>query len=85
MGMEIRVEIDEAFRTELEAVAGVDRPYSTLDAYVRDLIEADMHRRRGQAEAVLTNLRLAFATPTDRYVMVSAEDVIARGRARRGG
>lgn len=65
---------------------GASGTYENASEYVRDLIRRDLERVEAEQFATLkAELKRAFATPDDRYVEVSANDIIARNRARRQG
>lgn len=58
--------------------------YESSSEYVRDLIRRDKERREAEAfEHLKAELALAFAEPESEYATVSADEVIARNKARR--
>lgn len=62
---------------------GEDGLYENVSEYVRDVIRRDKERMEREAfEALKSELQRGFATPDEEYVVVTAEDVIARGRQR---
>lgn len=78
------VRISGALRDHVSENIGDDGLFENVSEYVRDLIRRDHARvQEARFRALKAELTRAFATPEDQFVMTSAEDVIARGRARR--
>lgn len=82
--MTLNVRISGALSDHVAENIGDDGLFENVSEYVRDLIRRDHARvQEQQFQALKAELTRAFATPEDQFVMTSAEDVIARGRARR--
>jgi len=63
---------------------GKDGAYENSSEYVRDLIRRDKERREAQVfDRLKAELTLAFAAPDSEYAPATADDVIARNKARR--
>ena len=59
--------------------------YESVSEYIRDLIRRDKARSEREAfDRLKAELERAFDAPDDTYRPLSAEDVIARNRARPG-
>ena len=83
--MTLNVRISGALRDHVAENIGDDGLFENVSEYVRDLIRRDHARvQEERFQALKAELTRAFATPEDQFVMTSAEDVIARGRKRRG-
>jgi antitoxin ParD1/3/4 len=82
----LNVRVSGALGAFVAANVGEDGDYDNVSEYVRDLIRKDKARAEGVAfERLKAELALAFAAPDDSYVDSTADDLIARNRARRGG
>ncbi|MEO5937966.1 MAG: addiction module antitoxin [Sphingomonas sp.] len=82
----LNVRISGALSDFVAANIGGDGLYDNASEYVRDLIRRDLARvEQGKFETLKAELQRAFATPEDQYVVVTAKDVIGRGRSRHGG
>ena len=78
MGMEITIKLDEAASEHVRSLMENGARFYTVEDYVTDLIRRDADHAFHADEAVIAELRRAYATPESEYVMVSAEDVIRR-------
>ncbi|WP_353226905.1 addiction module antitoxin [Novosphingobium sp.] len=66
------------------ANVGADGTYENVSEYVRDLIRKDKERaERAEFERLKAELGVAFAAPDATYVSLTADDLIARNRARK--
>ena len=83
--MNLSVRLTEPLTEFVSRRVGADGDYDNASEYVRDLIRRDRER---EEQLALQRLKLAlqdaFAEPDDAYAAVTAEDVIARNRARSG-
>jgi len=63
---------------------GENGAYENVSEYVRDLIRKDKERAELQAfDRLKAELNRAFAAPDSAYTPLTAQDVIARNKARR--
>ena len=83
MGYEVTIKLGDAAGERVMAVTGDEARFRNVEDYVNELIQRDADDAFHADPAVIAELRRAFATPEAEYVTVTAEDVIARGRARR--
>lgn len=59
--------------------------YDNVSEYVRDLIRKDKDRAdHDRLEHLKAELKLAFGAPDDAYAPLTAKEVIARNRIRKG-
>lgn len=55
--------------------------YDNVSEYIRDLIRKDKNRAEAEAfERLKAELQQAFSAPDSSYVLLSAEDIIARNK-----
>lgn len=80
----ITIDITGDLADHVVSTVGQHGYYETATEYVRDLIRRDIEQERHAFDEHKTELQRAFATPLEDYVTVSAEQVIARNRFRRG-
>ena len=78
----LSLEADEEVTAQVAEALDEGR-HGSLGDYLRDLIRKD--REEAFDLRHIDMLREAFATPASAFVRVTAEDVIERGRVRRGG
>ncbi len=82
--MNLNVRISGPLSDFVSRNVGEEGLYENVSEYVRDLIRRDKERvEREMFEALKAELQRAFASPEEDAVYVTAEDVIARNRARR--
>jgi Arc/MetJ-type ribon-helix-helix transcriptional regulator len=82
--MTLNVRVSGALGEFVAANVGEAGAYDNVSEYVRDLIRRDMLRAEADAfERLKTELTRAFAAPENAYRPLDADDVIARGKARR--
>jgi antitoxin ParD1/3/4 len=80
----LNVRVSGSLGAFVAANVGDDGDYDNVSEYVRDLIRKDKERAEGVAfDRLKAELALAFAAPDDSYVASTADDLIARNRARR--
>lgn len=83
--MTLNVRVSGALGEFVAANVGENGDFDNVSEYVRDLIRKDKARVEQAAfERLRAELQAAFSEPDDSYVLLSANDVIARNRARRG-
>ncbi|MFN6935610.1 MAG: type II toxin-antitoxin system ParD family antitoxin [Tsuneonella sp.] len=86
MSTTLNVRINGPLEEFVKENIGAFGTYENASEYVRDLIRRDRERVEAEQFATLkAELQRAFATPDDQYIEVSADDIIARNRARRQG
>ncbi len=82
--MTLNVRVGGALGDFVAANVGETGAYENVSEYVRDLIRKDKERVEQVAfERLKAELGAAFAAPDADYVALTAEDLIARNRARR--
>lgn len=83
--MNLSVRLTEPLTEFVSHRVGADGDYDNVSEYIRDLIRRDREREEQLAlRRLKLTLQEAFAEPDDAYVAFTAEDVIARNRARTG-
>ena len=81
--MTLNVRVTGALRDRVAENVSEDGLFENVSEYVRDLIRRDHARvQEGRFQALKAEPQRAFAMPEHEYVITTAEDVIARGRAR---
>lgn len=83
MGVHVDFELDGELGEHVAAVTDGGGWYASVEEYVRDLIRRDVDAEHAKFEAFKAEMQEAFAVPESECISVTAEDVIARGRARR--
>ena len=79
------VRLNDTLSEFVSANVGQTGDYESVSEYIRDLIRRDKARSEREAfDRLKAELERAFGTPDDTYRPLSAEDVIARNRARPG-
>lgn len=75
----ITVRVSGVLSDFVEANVGEHGNYENVSEYIRDLIRRDKERVEGQAfERLKAELELAFSTPEEDYVPMTAEQFRAR-------
>ncbi len=81
----INARLPEALATHVARVVGPNGLYETPSEYIRALIRQDYERNEAAKwERLVDELKPGLEASPDAFVEVSAEDVIKRGRQRRG-
>ena len=83
MGVHVDIKLDGEVGDYVAAITDGSGWYDSAEEYVRDLIRKDVERENAEFQNFRAELQAAIATPLDDCVLVSAEDVIESGRARR--
>lgn len=84
--MTLNVRVNGALGEFVAANVGEAGTYENVSEYVRDLIRKDKERsERELFERLKAELAASFAAPDDTYAVLTANDVIARNRARKSG
>lgn len=82
--MTLNVRVGGALSEFVAANVGETGSYENVSEYVRDLIRRDKERaERETFERLKAELGVAFAAPDADYAPLTADDLIARNRARR--
>lgn len=82
--MTLNVRITGELGEHVAAAIGDDGLYENVSEYVRDLIRRDHARvQEERFQALKAELQRAFAVPESECKFVSADEIIARNRARR--
>ncbi len=77
--MTLNVRVSGALGDFISANVGENGAYENVSEYVRDLIRRDKARAESERfDRLQAELRVAFAAPEDRYVALSADEVMAR-------
>jgi len=80
----LNVRVSGALGDFVTANVGESGAYENVSEYVRDLIRRDKERTEREVfERLKAELNRAFAAPDTAYASLTAEDVIARNKARR--
>lgn len=83
--MTLNVRVTGALGEFVAANVGDDGAYENVSEYVRALIRSDKERADGEVfDRLKVTLTRAFAAPDSAYRPLDADEVIARGRRRRG-
>ena len=81
--MTLNVRVNGPLGEFVSANVGGSGTYENVSEYVRDLIRKDKERAEHKLfERLKAELRAAFAAPDDTYDALTANELIARNRAR---
>ena len=82
--MTLNVRVNGPLGEFVAANVGEGGSYENVSEYVRDLIRKDKERaEREMLERLQAELGVAFAAPDDTYGALTAQELIARNRARK--